>query len=204
MKIAGAILAGGEGRRMGGGDKPSLELGGRRLIDHVITRLQPQVATIALSANGDPARYADLGLNILADEPAYRAGPLAGLATMLRHFTRQPDLTHLVTVPADAPFMPSDLVARLSDALGNGAEVSVAQSGERTHPIVGIWPIVLLKRLEAHLAQTRKLSIMAFLETIEWHAVSFNRDDGIDPFLNVNTPDDLAYARSLVEGRTRS
>ncbi|MBG19023.1 MAG: molybdenum cofactor guanylyltransferase MobA, partial [Rhizobiales bacterium] len=61
-----------------------------------------------------------------------------------------------------------------------------------------------LKRLEAHLAQTRKLSIMAFLETIEWHAVSFNRDDGIDPFLNVNTPDDLAYARSLVEGRTRS
>ncbi|TDH36000.1 molybdenum cofactor guanylyltransferase MobA [Pseudohoeflea suaedae] len=204
MRIAGAVLAGGQGRRMGGLDKPSLELGGRRLIEHALDRLQPQVTTIAISANGDPARYASLGLDILPDDPAYRAGPLAGLATMLRHFSAQPELSHIVTVPADAPFIPGNLVPRLCAELGHGTEVAVAQSGDRVHPVVGLWPVALLARLEQHLMRTQKLSIMAFLERIEWQAVAFSPHDGIDPFLNVNTPEDLAYARSLVAGRERS
>jgi molybdenum cofactor guanylyltransferase len=141
MRLGGAILAGGEGRRMGGTDKPSLILGDRRLIDHVAARLRPQVEILAISANGDTSRFADLGLDVRADDPDRRAGPLAGLATMLDHFAAgHPGISHLLTAPADAPFLPDDLAERLADALSSlvGAMLS---------PETGIYPLILVMLL---------------------------------------------------------
>ncbi|MAY63943.1 MAG: molybdenum cofactor guanylyltransferase MobA [Rhizobiales bacterium] len=204
MTRAGAILAGGEGRRMGGADKPSLMLDDRRLIDHVLDRLRPQADRIAVSANGDPSRYADLRLDIIADDPRYRAGPLAGIATMMSHFARQPEVTHLITVPADAPFIPQDLAERLNEAVSDSDDVAIAASAGRTHQIVALWPIAALPRLEAHLAQAGNLSIMAFLDTLSVRIVDFEPDTGIDPFLNVNTPADLDHARRLIAERRQS
>lgn len=204
MNCAGAILAGGEGRRMGGADKPSLMLDDRRLIDHVLDRLRPQVKRITISANGDPSRYGDLQLDIVADDPRYRAGPLAGIATMLNHIAHQPDVTHLLTVPADAPFIPRNLAERLNEAVSGPDDIAIAASAGRTHQIVALWPVAVLPRLEAHLAQAGNLSIMAFLDTLSVRIVDFELVAGIDPFLNVNTPADLDHARSLLAERNQS
>ncbi len=205
MKVGGAILAGGEGRRMGGTDKPSLLLGDCRLIDHVVGRLRPQVDVLAISANGDPARFADLGLAVLPDNPERRAGPLAGLATMLDHYARRhPDVTHVLTAPADAPFLPLDLAARLAQAIDGPETIAIAASDGRDHPVAGLWPVNILARLERHLTATGRLSMMAFLDTTEWQSVSFPLSGDIDPFLNVNTPEDLRTAERLMAEHRKS
>jgi molybdenum cofactor guanylyltransferase len=199
MRLGGAILAGGEGRRMGGTDKPSLILGDRRLIDHVAARLRPQVEILAISANGDTSRFADLGLDVRADDPDRRAGPLAGLATMLDHFAAgHPGISHLLTAPADAPFLPDDLAERLADALDGPERIAIAASDGRDHPVAGLWPIAIRGRLEHHLANAERLSIMAFLDQLDWQSVPFPVVNGVDPFLNVNTQEDLRTARRLL------
>lgn len=190
---------------MGGIDKPSLLLGERRLIDHVADRLKPQVEILTISANGDPSRFTDLGLEIRPDSPQHRAGPLAGLATMLEYYaTRHADITHLVTAPADAPFLPVDLAHRLSEVLNDRETVAIASSKGRVHPVAGLWPIALLDRLERHLATAGKLSIMGFLDIIAWKEVAFPLSGGIDPLLNVNTPEDLQAAETLLARHTQS
>ncbi|HEV2335229.1 MAG TPA: molybdenum cofactor guanylyltransferase, partial [Stellaceae bacterium] len=128
MKIVGLLLAGGQSRRMGGGDKALRLLGGQTLLDHVIGRIGPQVEALVLNANGDPARFARFGLPVVADSIADFAGPLAGiLAGLDWTAANRPGCALVVSVATDAPFLPADLVARLVAGMKlEGAELACA------------------------------------------------------------------------------
>lgn len=193
--ILGVILAGGRATRMGGGDKPLLSLGDRRLVDHVLARLTPQVSAVALSANGDPARFADLGLPVLADTLPGHPGPLAGILAGLRWAAGQGADT-LVSVAGDTPFFPRDLVARLAAARGT-RPIALAASDEagapRVHPTFGLWPTALADDLAAALARGER-RVLAYA-TLHGHALA--QFDGHLPFFNVNAPEDLARAAGL-------
>ena len=142
--IAGLVLAGGRATRLGGGDKPLRLLGGRPMLARVLERLLPQVEQIAISANGDPARFAAFGLPVLPDDgPAGRAGPLAGILSGLQWARREAAFEKLLTVAGDTPFFPTDLAARLNAAsAGHPDRIAVAASGGRRHPVFALWPVV--------------------------------------------------------------
>ncbi len=196
----GVILAGGQARRMGGGDKALLELGGISLLDHVIARLSPQVADLALNANGDPARFARFGLPVLPDTIAGFAGPLAGVLAGLDWAAGQ-GASHIVTAAADTPFLPPDLVVRLLLAAETeGAEIALAASGTppRRQPTFGLWPVALRDDLRAALdGGLRKIvewTDRHGAATAPFPATSF------DPFFNINRPEDLTRAETLLKG----
>ncbi|KAA9010743.1 molybdenum cofactor guanylyltransferase MobA [Histidinibacterium aquaticum] len=189
MQISGVILAGGTARRMGGGDKGRLEISGVSLLVRVIQRLEPQVAGLALSANGAPERFADLGLPVMPDETPDR-GPLAGVLAGL-DWARGQGADALVTAPADTPFLPADLVPRLRRA----GPVAIAHSGGRDHPTCGLWAVALAPLLRERLdAGDRRL--MAFADAAGAARAEFDDDRA---FFNVNTPEDLARAEALAE-----
>lgn len=197
MAIAGVILAGGLARRMGGGDKPLRLLAGKPILGHVIARLQPQVSALAINANGDPGRLDAFGLPIVEDTMPEYQGPLAGiLAGLLWARNACPGVTHLLTMPGDTPFLPSDLVARLDAARGRaGALIAQAESDGKLHPVVSLWPLELTEPLEAALmAGMRRVREFQSHYSVAIEAFAF---DGIDPFHNVNTPEDLAEAERL-------
>ena len=151
MPPVAILLAGGLARRMGGGDKPLRLLGGRTLLDHVIGRIRPQAAAMALNANGDPARFAAWGLEVVADTVADTPGPLAGILAGLRWAARLGAET-LLSVPTDTPFLPHDLAARLEAArVAAGVPLACAASGGWTHPVIGLWPVALADAMEADL-----------------------------------------------------
>jgi molybdopterin-guanine dinucleotide biosynthesis protein A len=187
------ILAGGLSRRMGGGDKGLLQLGDRPILGHVIDRIGPQASALALNANGDAARFAEFGLAVVADPVPGFAGPLAGILAAL---SWMPTATHVLTVPADTPFLPRDLAARLRMAVRDPGDSIIAARGGRRHPVVGLWPIGCRDRLEAALRQGLR-KVEAWTERVDARVVSFD-DATADPFFNVNTPDDLATARGLL------
>ena len=141
----GVILAGGLARRMGGGDKPLREIGGRTILARVIARLAPQCECLVLSANGDPLRFASFGLPVVADGVKDYPGPLAGiLAGLDWAAAHRPDAQWILSAPGDCPFLPRDLVARLSQAVSaHGAELAVAASQGRSHPVIGLWKVSL-------------------------------------------------------------
>lgn len=184
--ITGVILAGGQGRRMGGVDKGLQELCGRPLVRCVLERLAPQVDTILINANQNPARYAEFGWPVLADKIPGFAGPLAGLHAALA----QAATPLLVTVPCDSPFLPLDLVARLLNALTkHRAELAVAQTGDQVQRAFCLARRELLPRLEAFLdAGERKVGL--------WHAslniVEVSFDDQVEAFGNINTAQELS------------
>jgi molybdopterin-guanine dinucleotide biosynthesis protein A len=191
---AGVILAGGLSRRMGGGDKCLLPLGDRPLLAHVIERLRPQVAVLALNANGDATRFSPFGLDVAADDAADFAGPLAGILAALDWAKRvHPSVTTVLTVPADTPFLPRDLAARLEAA---GAPALV-RSGGRIHPVVGLWPVKLADGLRAALRGEGIRKVEEWTRRLDPAIVDFEVG-GIDPFFNVNTPDDLRRAAAFL------
>ena len=203
--IAGLILAGGLGRRMGGGDKPLLPVGGMPMLARVIERLRPQVERLVLNANGDPARFAQYGLPVVADTIEGFAGPLAGiLAGMRWSLAHVPAARHIATVSSDAPFLPTDLVARLSSEIADRPDaISLARSGGDVHPVIGLWPVALADDLEAWLAAgTRK--VLVWVDRHPSAQVDFPQIEiggrRIDPFFNANTPEELAAARALIGG----
>ena len=184
------VLAGGLARRMGGGDKPLLPFGTGTVLSAVLARLAPQAGPLAISANGDPARLAPYGLPVLPDPVGGFPGPLAGiLAAML--WAEGLGAATVLTVPGDAPFLPPDLAARLARA---GAP-AMAASGGRLHPIAALWPVTLAEPLSQDLAGgLRKVGLFASAHGAR--AVEFPvPPEGPDPFLNLNTPEDLAAAR---------
>ncbi|MFV0513454.1 MAG: molybdenum cofactor guanylyltransferase MobA [Jhaorihella sp.] len=197
----GIILAGGQATRMGGGDKGLLALGGRPLLSHVIDRLAPQVAGLALNANGDPARFDGFGLPVLADSIEGFAGPLAGvLAGLDWAAARGGDA--IVTAAADTPFFPCDLVPRLLLAAeGMAAPLALAatpdpERGRVRHPTFGLWPVALRDDLRAALQGGLRKVVL-------WTDRHGGREAlfpvvGADPFFNVNTPADLARAGALL------
>ncbi|MQP63902.1 molybdenum cofactor guanylyltransferase MobA [Niveispirillum sp. SYP-B3756] len=202
--IIGAILAGGQGRRMGG-DKPLTGLAGRPLLAHVARRLAPQVGRLVLNANGDPARFAGIaelwGVTVVPDTAPDQPGPLAGLLAVLEWAERmQPAARHVLSVPADCPFLPHDLASRLALAAGDGvalARTAAADGSAHSHPVVGLWPVALRDDLRA------ALLVEGLRRVGQWagrHQPSFVDwpDMPLDPFLNLNTPDDLATAERLL------
>lgn len=194
----GLVLAGGLARRMGGGDKPLTRIGGATILSRVLERLRPQCMRIILNANGDPARFAETGLPVIADDVPGFAGPLAGiLAGLDWAAVHAPDVATVVSVPGDCPFLPRDLVVRLDRArAASGRPLACARSGEWRHPVVGLWPVALRADLRHALTQEdlRKIDLWTVRHGIalaDWPA------EPIDPFFNVNTPEDAAAAERL-------
>jgi molybdopterin-guanine dinucleotide biosynthesis protein A len=192
------LLAGGLARRMGGGDKPMRRIGGRTILDRVIARLRPQCDELILNANGDPARFADFGLTVVPDSVADFPGPLAGILAALDWAAANRPGTRLVlSVAADCPFLPRDLVVRLTEALvSEHAQLAVAASGGQSHPVVGLWEVALRDELRHALVQedVRKIDRWTAryrLATVTWPTVP------LDPFFNANTMDDIAEADRL-------
>ncbi len=200
MKIAGVILAGGLARRMGGGDKALLQLGGETLLARVIARLQPQVNEIVLNANGDPARFAEFGLPVVADTVAGFAGPLAGVLTGLDWAARHaPGRRWVASFACDAPFLPLDLVARLLAAVeAAGAEMACAVSDGRAHPVFGLWPVALKDELARAMAEEEVRKVDVWTAHYRLAQVAFEKVETpagpLDPFFNTNRPEDLEEA----------
>jgi molybdenum cofactor guanylyltransferase len=198
----GLLLAGGLSRRMGGGDKGLRLLGGRTLLEHVIARVGPQVAGLVLNANGDPDRFARFGLPIVADSVPDFAGPLAGiLAGLDWTAANRPDCPAIVSVPTDAPFLPRDLVERLSrDMAEAGADLACAASGGRPHPVVGLWPVQLRDALREAIAVEGLRKVDVWTARYRLKVVDFpEQRPGLDPFFNANRPADLDRAADLLQ-----
>ena len=206
--VVGVILAGGQSRRMGGGDKALRALAGKPMLAHVIERLASQVPCCVINANGDLGRFIPFGLPVVPDSFGEFAGPLAGiLAGMRWTLAHVPDARWIVTVPSDSPLVPTDLVARLAAGLRPASDTIVlAQSMGRTHPVVGLWPVKLADPLQSALeAGVRKIAAWTDQHgtiPVEFPSVRVGGAD-VDPFFNANTPEDFETLRGLLEAGTR-
>ncbi len=199
MKIVGLLLAGGQSRRMGGGDKALRVIGGIPLVERVIERMRPQVETLVLNANGDPDRFASFGLSIVPDSVPDHAGPLAGvLAGLDWTAEHRPDCTHIVSVATDAPFLPRDLVSRLVGGLEkSGADLACAASAGQPHPVIGLWPVRLREDLRHAVVDETVRKVDVWTARHRLATVTFPSEP-IDPFFNANRPEDLATAEALL------
>jgi molybdopterin-guanine dinucleotide biosynthesis protein A len=194
----GLILAGGLARRMGGGDKARIRIGGVTILDRVLARMKPQCSALIINANGDATRFADTALPVVPDSVPDFAGPLAGiLAGLDWAAAHAPHIVEVASVPGDCPFLPKNLVERLHAArAASGQPLACARSGEWRHPVVGLWPVALRENL-------RKALFEEGLHKIEtWtarHGVAIAEwpDTPVDPFFNVNTPEDVAAAERM-------
>ncbi len=210
-KLLGVILAGGLATRMGGGDKGLLQIGGVSLLDRVINRFSPQVEALALNANGDALRFNELGLPVIADSIDGFAGPLAGVLAGLDWAADQ-GAQSIVTVAADTPFFPRDLVAQLVRASEGQKHPLVLATTPRTgeealksggsrrvnrHPTFGLWPVALRDDLRAALEGGLR-KVVLWTDQHDGREALFSAQP-FDPFFNVNTPDDLVRAETLLE-----
>lgn len=193
--ILGVILAGGQARRLGGGDKALQKVAGRPLLAHAIARLEPQVSRIALNANGDPARFEGFGLPVIPDTVEGFAGPLAGVLAGLDWATENaPECTWVVTVATDAPFFPEDLVVRLMTAVELGDnDLACAESGGRAHPVFGLWPVRLRDDLRHALVEEDIRKVDLWTARHRLAVVPFPAPV-VDPFFNINRPEDVIAA----------
>lgn len=190
----GVILAGGQATRMGGGDKGLLPLGAGTILSHVINRLEPQVADLALNANGDPARFAHLNLPIIPDSIAGFAGPLSGVLAGLDWAASQ-GASHIVTAAADTPFFPCDLVPQLLQAAEDaGTQIALSRTPDGRHPTFGLWPTALRDDLRAALTDGLR-KVVLWTDKHGCATADFPDDTA---FFNVNTPEDLAQAETMV------
>ncbi|WP_292527990.1 molybdenum cofactor guanylyltransferase MobA [Methylocystis sp.] len=202
MTSIGVILAGGLARRMGGGDKPLVKISGKPILEHVIDRLKPQCAALAINANGDPARFARFGLPVVADSVEGFAGPLAGVLAGM-DFAAARGAADVLSAPGDTPFLPADLLSRLQAARKRaGASIAVAASNARTHHAVALWPVALRDELRRALMEEGERRVSAFIAhfanvIVEWPVEPY------DPFFNVNRPEDMASAVAIAKEAAR-
>lgn len=198
----GVLLAGGLSSRMGGPEKSLLDLGGRPMLQRVLDRLAPQVFRLAINANGDPARFAAFPHPVFSDAVAGYAGPLAGLhASLLWASRAAPQARYVATASADSPFLPPDLVARLAAAMHtSGKPCAIAAHAGEQYPVAGLWSASLADAAADALARNQR-ALHRFAEAndcavVEFPALSFG-DMHVDPFFNVNTPDDYRRACTI-------
>lgn len=197
MTLPAVILAGGLSRRMGGGDKVLLDLNGQPLLAHVIARLAPQAGPLAISANGDPARFARFGLPVLADSLPGQPGPLAGVLAAM-DWAAGLGAGSVLTAAGDTPFLPEDLAEKLHAAAGPkglALAADLEDGAPRLHPTFGLWPTALREDLRATLIAGQR-------RVRQWagaHQAGTALFDGPNPFFNINTPDDLAHAVTLLQ-----
>jgi len=199
--VVGVILAGGQSRRMGGGDKCLRLLGGRPMLSRIVERARPQVAHLVLNANGDPARFREFGLPVIADSVAGFAGPLAGiLAGLDWAASHASGCRYLASFAGDAPFFPRDLVARFTAAVReNGADLACAASAGQTHPVFGLWRVDLREDLRKSLVNEQLYKVDRWTARYNLTEVEFAATP-VDPFFNANEPEDLAAAERLLAG----
>ncbi len=197
--VAGVLLAGGQARRMGGGDKCLRLLAGETILARVIARARPQVGPLLLNANGDPARFASIALPVAPDVIQGFAGPLAGVLTGLDWARRHaPDCPWVASFATDAPFLPRDLVSRLLAAVeSEGADMACAASGGRTHPVFGLWPVGLRPDLRRAMEADGVRKVDLWTARYRLAVVDFATDP-IDPFFNTNSPEDIAEAEAIL------
>lgn len=196
-EVVGCILAGGLARRMGGGDKGLIRLGGRLVLDHVLDRLKPQVNQIILNANGDPARFAPYGLPVVPDSVEGFAGPLAGVLAGLEWARNNSNAEWVATAATDTPFFPADFVARMIAAIGAaGADMACAASDGRHHPVFGLWPVRLADDLRHALVEEDIRKVDLWTARHKLVAVEFSAAPH-DPFFNVNRPEDVEQAERI-------
>lgn len=202
--ITGVLLAGGQSRRMGGGDKGLLGFGHGTMLGHVIERFAPQVGQLVLNANGDPARFGEFGLPVVADTIDGNVGPLAGVLAGMRWARENTRARFIATASTDAPFLPLNLVANLCDfAEANPAAIAIARSGGHLHPVIGLWPVAHHDDLETALRDDGIRKVLRWTDRHGTLPVDFaDLTIGgkiIDPFFNANTPEELDEARRLIE-----
>jgi molybdopterin-guanine dinucleotide biosynthesis protein A len=194
----GLVLAGGLARRMGGGDKALLKIGNDTILDRVVARFAPQCTGLLLNANGDPARFARFGLPVVADDIPDFAGPLAGILAGLDWLAaNKPGMEWMASVPGDCPFVPRDLVPRLHEArIAQSLPLACAKSGDWRHPVAGLWPVALRGDLRRALTEEGLHKIEVWTGR---HGVALAEwpDKPVDPFFNVNRPEDLANAETI-------
>jgi molybdopterin-guanine dinucleotide biosynthesis protein A len=184
--IASVILAGGAGKRIGGA-KPLRRLGGERLIDRAVRQARGWSDAVAIAVR-EPSQVQPLDAGLVHDDPGV-AGPLGGLIAGLR-FARTEGRSLLLTIPADTPFLPADLLERLIEAIG-GHGCALAASGGQLHPVCGLWRIAVLE--QADYLSSGKRSLKGFAELAGYVAVEWPGGPS-DPFLNINTAEDLVRA----------
>ena len=194
----GLVLAGGQARRMGGGDKALIRIGEATILERVLERLSPSCTGIVLNANGDAERFARFGLPVIPDSVAGFAGPLAGILAGLDWLAgHAPQTEWLVSAPGDCPFLPRDLVPRLHAARREaGTPLACAQSGDWRHPVVGLWQVALREDLRRAVTvdDLRKIEVWTARHGValaDWPV------EPVDPFFNVNTPEDAEQATRL-------
>ncbi len=201
----GVILAGGLARRFGGGDKCFLPLSGRSILDWIIERARPQTTHLIINANGDPSRFRDYDLPVIADPVEGFQGPLAGiLAAMDWASSHHPNIKWIVSFPADAPFIPPELVGRYLDAAeGQGVELVCASSGGWTHPVCGLWSPSLAGDLRHALVEEKIKKIGLWTARHHLAEVKFEIEP-FDPFFNINKSGDLLRAEEIARIVTAS
>jgi molybdopterin-guanine dinucleotide biosynthesis protein A len=197
--VIGVLLAGGKSRRMGGGDKNLRQLGGETILSRVVRQARPQVETLILNANGDASRFEAYDLPIIPDVVGDHAGPLAGVLTgMAWARENKPSAPWVVTFPTDAPFFPDDLVDSLRQAVDMaGDDLACAGSMGRPHPVFGLWPVWLYDRLRHAVVEEGVRKIDEWTARYRIVEVDFPADP-IDPFFNLNSPEDLETAEKLI------
>ena len=203
LAVTGVVLAGGQSRRMGGGDKGLLELAGKPMLGHVIDRLSPQVGRVAINANGEPSRFAPFGLPVVADTVSGFVGPLAGVLAGMRWSAGNASAARwIVTVAGDAPMLPLDLVSRLAGAVAvRKSAIALARSAGEVHPVIGLWPVALADDLETALeAGVRK--VLHWTDRhgrveVDFPMTRIGRIE-VDPFFNANTPQELDSLRAML------
>lgn len=191
MRVAGVIIAGGKSSRMGE-EKALAILGSKPLLAHVIDRIGPQVNALIVNANGNASRFKRFGLTVIPDRRNDICTPLAGLHAALC-WAREQGFDAALTVPSDAPFLPRDLVLRLSDMK---ASAVVSAAGGQQHFLTGLWAHTLLETLEdaivvQHIVRVKDWVKLCDAATVTWP------DQPLDPFFNVNTRQDLAEAERI-------
>ncbi|PTM95183.1 molybdenum cofactor guanylyltransferase MobA [Mycoplana dimorpha] len=196
----GVILAGGLSSRMGA-NKALVRLGGVPLLERAADRLRPQVSALSISANDPLPALSGFAGPVFPDLQGVRSGPLGGiLAALADGRLRHPTASHVATVPTDSPFFPTDLVDRLAAAIDRADRIVVACSSGGLHPVFGLWPLALADDLAEWLRSGQSLRLRAWLDRHGAAQVRFadleTRRGPLDPFFNINTPDDLATAET--------
>jgi molybdopterin-guanine dinucleotide biosynthesis protein A len=195
MRVLGAIIAGGHSSRMGGEEKAFISLAGIALLSRVMSRIGFQVDEMVINANGNASRFTAFGKNIIADELLNLTTPLAGLHAALS-FAQANNFDAVLTVPSDTPFLPLDLVSRLSEA-GQHTGAAIATSGGQQHYLTGLWSSAMVTPLAKAIAtqgifRMKDLDQVFHIERADWMV------EAVDPFFNINTPHDLIAAEGLL------
>ena len=195
--LSAVILAGGAARRMGGGDKPLRLLKGKPILDWIVARIRPQVRFLAISANGDPERFSAYKLPVLPDRLP-DLGPMAGiLAAMDWANETNPDAHHILTLSGDTPFLPVDLVERLSTQTAHHpSEIIAAASAGQVHPTIALWPMAARTNIQKSLNENKGRRVSDWLSILNHQSVAWDHLP-FDPFFNVNSPEDLQEAEKI-------